>query len=400
MAKRKFKNGEFVRIVTPKNGKPHPYDGFVGVITDEFTSLRSVQVQLRFSNRPVARQDEHVEYSQVELIRLLPGAEVSIRTTAHKIVAVYGKKQFVDGKPLADYTPLINKYSNLSKEELEYADDRIWIKGDTIHAVKMAEADKLNVRSGDKILPLGGLATVSIKLINKIPQHDIYISPFAGKDAVFRKIKPARNKAILNDINPLVYQWWQEQYLPNNKRDFERFKKREITLMNRDFRELINYDFLNKYCSNFDDVFYLIDPPFLPSTRPGYDNNKYDYELTGADHMALLTMCKTLTQRRDVKMMIITYPSQLYEKELSDWSRMELSYPVKSRTQKVAILHVYMNYDNPLPLHDVRFVGGNWDERRALKRKIQRHVKKFEALPPEERAALLTVLNEKFNEVA
>jgi hypothetical protein len=396
MAKRKYNNGDFVRIIISKKGEAPQYVGFIGIISDEYTSMRSCCVKLRFSNRPIARQDEHIKYECLELIKILPGAIVWVGAEQHKVRAVYRNKCFIDGKPLAKYDDLY--FPSDITDKLQYADDRIWIEGDTDHSVKITQSDKLNVRSGDKILPLGGLATVAIKLINKIPEHHFYISPFAGKDAVFRKIKRAAKRSILNDKNPVVYQWWQEQYLPNNSTDFHLFRDREITIMNRDYKELLQPDFINKFCSTFDDIFYLIDPPFLPQTRPGFDRNKYDYELTEKQHEELLDSCLNLVQKfHFVKIMVITYPADLYAQKLKGWERIEIAYPVRSRVQKVAKLHVYMSYSTPLPLHDVRFVGGNWDERRALKRKINRHVEKFKALPPEERAAIIKTLNEQFN---
>jgi hypothetical protein len=69
-----------------------------------------------------------------------------------------------------------------------------------------------------------------------------------------------------------------------------------------------------------DTLFYL-DPPYLHATRTA--RNVYGREMTEADHLELLDLVCTVRG----KVMISGYPSKLYNRELTDWHRVEFDLP-------------------------------------------------------------------------
>ena len=53
---------------------------------------------------------------------------------------------------------------------------------------------------------------------------------------------------------------------------------------------------------------------------------------------------------------------------------------------------VWMNYPEPLALHDYRYLGDDFGERQRIKRKVQRWTSRLQAMPRLERQALLAAL--------
>lgn len=65
------------------------------------------------------------------------------------------------------------------------------------------------------------------------------------------------------------------------------------------------------------DVFLYCDPPYVPATRHGGGANTYHKEMSYEDHETLLAALK----RCEGRVMVSGYSSELYENELSGWSR-------------------------------------------------------------------------------
>ena len=65
------------------------------------------------------------------------------------------------------------------------------------------------------------------------------------------------------------------------------------------------------------DVFFYCDPPYVPATRHGGAAKTYHKEMSYEDHEMLLAALK----RCQGRVMASGYSSELYENELSSWSR-------------------------------------------------------------------------------
>ena len=129
------------------------------------------------------------------------------------------------------------------------------------------------------------------------------------------------------------------------------------------------------------DAFLYLDPPYPHSTRSM--TNKYKYEMSDADHIAILRAARSLR----CMVAISTYDNDLYRDLLHDWRRIHFSSQTRGG-QRLETL--YMNYPEPTPeqLHDTRFLGADFRAREKSKRRINTIIRKIERLTPEEKAIL------------
>ncbi|MFT3940223.1 hypothetical protein [Rhodopseudomonas sp.] len=87
--------------------------------------------------------------------------------------------------------------------------------------------------------------------------------------------------------------------------------------------------------------------------------------------------------------MLSGYPSELFDRELAAWRRIEFDAPTHAGT---ATEVVWMNYEPPLVLHDHAHVGRGFRKREAIKRRRARLISRIRGLPNRERGALFAEL--------
>ncbi len=82
------------------------------------------------------------------------------------------------------------------------------------------------------------------------------------------------------------------------------------------------------------------------------------------------------------------YPSALYDEVLSDWQSLELQVMNHAgvRTEKL-----WFNF-TPERVHWARYAGKNFTDRQRIKRKAESWARRYQALPPAERLAVLAGL--------
>lgn len=206
-------------------------------------------------------------------------------------------------------------------------------------------------------------------LINLMPPHRVYVECFLGHGAVMRLKKPA-DESIGIDSDPAVLDMWHGDEVPN-------------------FR-LLDYDaidFLNSVNLSNDSLLYL-DPPYLMSTR-SCKRPIYRHEFGGeADHLELLTIIKKL----NCMVMISGYYSALYSKELAGWRT--ATFQAQTRSGKTATEWVWLNFEEPLELHDYRYLGSDFRQRERIKRKQRRWHARLLCMNSTERYAMLSILEE------
>jgi hypothetical protein len=98
-------------------------------------------------------------------------------------------------------------------------------------------------------------------------------------------------------------------------------------------------------------------------------------------------------QRFRCPVLVSGYQSQMYKAELQDrcgWRC--VSFGVQTR-RGPATEFVWMNYPEPQALHDAAFVGDGFTDRQRIKRKAARWVRMLAAMPPAERAAVLSTID-------
>ena len=103
-----------------------------------------------------------------------------------------------------------------------------------------------------------------------------------------------------------------------------------------------------------------------------------------ADHEALLDLLLTLP----CAVMLSGYPSQLYDDRLSRWY--SLSLQVMNQAG-VVTEKVWFNFE-PDRVHWCRYAGRNFTHRQQVKRKAANWGRRYEAMEPAERLAVLSAI--------
>jgi len=207
------------------------------------------------------------------------------------------------------------------------------------------------------------------RIVNQIPPHDVYIEPFLGSGAILRHKRPAL-KSFAVDLDQRSIDLVRPQAPPNtvfHAADGIRFLRGDL-------------------CQFGGPVFIYCDPPYLRATRRDPNRRYYQHDMTPRDHEQLLL---TLLRLQEHWIMISGYQSALYDRMLKGWRRE--TYGVQTRGGP-AVEVLWMNYPAPIELHDDRWIGRDWRGRLDFHRLVQRWTRRFEALDPIKRAAVLAAL--------
>ena len=94
---------------------------------------------------------------------------------------------------------------------------------------------------------------------------------------------------------------------------------------------------------NYDNVLIYADPPYLLSTRGA---KQYSHEMNEQDHAQLLDALK---QHRG-SVILSGYPSEMYDRELSGWSRIATKAYNKNADRRTEVL--WCNFDIPVLFDD------------------------------------------------
>ncbi len=222
-------------------------------------------------------------------------------------------------------------------------------------------------------------------IINHVPPHSIYVSPFAGHDGVFQKMRRA-DISIINDKDQRVIERWKTAAILKDCIVCENFQQGSlldtptqpvVILRNQDYAGLI---------ARFKDTagcFIYCDPPYVMATRR---SKKKIYLFDWPDevqHLEFLSMAITAT----TSVMISAYESELYNDMLQGWNVHRFNSMTRTGLREETI---YYNYPKPTILHDFQYIGKDYRERERIKRKVLRFDAKLNRLPADERAAILS----------
>lgn len=206
------------------------------------------------------------------------------------------------------------------------------------------------------------------KIINQIPPHDVYIEPFLGGGAVMlRKRFAACSIGIDSDASVLA----DFSVLPG------------VIVKCGDAISWLKENFY-KFDRN---TFIYLDPPYLfdvrASKRPLY---KYEFG-TVEQHTELLDII------HDAPCMVAIsgYWSSLYESILQGWRSINFQARTRGGT---ATEWLWMNYSEPLELHDYRYLGENFREREKITRQRKRWRARLKRMSALQRYALLSSIAE------
>ena len=212
-------------------------------------------------------------------------------------------------------------------------------------------------------------------IINHIPKCDIYIEPMVGNGGIYHNLKlPALT--VINDIDADVIAAYNAAG-----------SKENVLVFN------YSYEHILVMCHSYaEKKFIYFDPPYHFDTRKS-KQMLYKNEWSHQDHVDFLLLANTVK----CNVMISHYPCELYDTMLKGWYTHDFQSMSRNglRTDRI-----YMNYPKPTILQDFRYVGADYRERQRIKRKINRHLQKLEALPADERTAILSAITAKYNATA
>lgn len=240
-----------------------------------------------------------------------------------------------------------------------------------------------------------GGAGVYQTIINHMPPHDTYIEAFAGGGAVLRAKRPASRNIAIDRSATALAALLAHYVAPGDHEHQAGIAERlvdtnAVTVEDTDRQ---TWEFVRGDCQAWlaqhhwrgNELVYA-DPPYLLSTRAS-GRLFYEYELAEEDeHAALLTRLSVLP----CMVMISGYWSELYADMLRGWTT--VSYQTTTIGGTVATEWLWLNYPEPVALHDYRYLGQDYRERERIKRKVARWQRRLADMPVLERQALLMAL--------
>ncbi len=198
-------------------------------------------------------------------------------------------------------------------------------------------------------------------IIGMMPLHDTYIETHLGGGAIMQRKPPARvNIGIDIDARAIA--------------EFEcDYPVQRINGCAQQF--LAEYDYQGR------ELIYS-DPPYLLKTRTS--GRKYRFDYGEDDHIELLELLKQLP----CNVILSGYPSALYEELLGGWSSLELQVMNQGgiRTERL-----WFNFTIDR-VHWASYAGKNFTDRQRIKRKAANWGKRYQAMPPCERLAVLAAM--------
>jgi DNA adenine methylase len=208
-------------------------------------------------------------------------------------------------------------------------------------------------------------------LINQAPPHRVLVVPFAGKCAFTLAIRPAAGGVVLVDADADVVAWWRAQD-PSSP-----------VLARSTIIHGCGIELLERYAWHGDELVFA-DPPYLPGTRMP---DLYAHELTTADHRRLLRVLEGIP----CPVMLCGRPSEMYTRALPTWRTLDYTSGTRGGPKPERL---WMNYPEPVALHDYSYLGSNFRERERIKRLRQRWRARLAVMPAMERYAVLASIAE------
>ncbi|HEX8090032.1 MAG TPA: DNA adenine methylase [Blastocatellia bacterium] len=220
------------------------------------------------------------------------------------------------------------------------------------------------------------------KIICQIPPHDVYIEPFLGSGAVMRMKRPARVNIGIDKDSGAVDAFNCESSLPG-----------AVVKVGCGIQFLRRYHLRAAWTGN--EVIYC-DPPYLIETRRR-SSAIYLHEMTRNDHIDLLQTLLDISSlhMQGVNILISGYDSDLYQSAIGHWRK--ICWQAITRGGSKATEYLWMNYPEPVALHDYSHLEDNRTDRQRIKRKISRWENKLANMPVLERQALLAAIQKAWS---
>jgi site-specific DNA-adenine methylase len=213
-------------------------------------------------------------------------------------------------------------------------------------------------------------------IINRIPVHSVYVEPFAGSAAIYRRKMPAASSILV-------------------ERDQEQASKLAMLASPSTIvRNADALDVLAELIPTMDaGTFVYLDPPYVHESRR--DLNLYRFEMTDEQHSHLVGSLLPAMSDRGARWMLSGYRNSIYADASSKHGWREHDFQAMTR-RGVATETLWMNYEpGAAVIAETTFAGSDFRERERIKRKAARWAAKFEQLQAMEQEAILTVLQDR-----
>ena len=214
---------------------------------------------------------------------------------------------------------------------------------------------------GNRYFGSKATAGLCLPLIALMPPHSVYLETHLGGGAIMQR-KPAALRNIGIDIDAQALAQFQCAY--------------PVELV-----QGCAHEYLAHYPFDGTELVYR-DPPYLHRTRKSARRYRHDYN--EGDHAALLALLTSLP----CAVMVSGYPSAWYDERLAGWRR--VSWQVMNQAG-VVTEQVWFNFE-PHRVFWAGYAGRNFTDRQRIKRKAANWARRYRALGPAERLALLAAL--------
>lgn len=218
----------------------------------------------------------------------------------------------------------------------------------------------------------GGKGNVFQIIINQFPPHDLYVDAFLGNSAVLRQKRPAARN-IGCELDPKALALWRGDEVPG----LELVQMCGISFL-RALRS--SYPFTGR------ELVYL-DPPYMFEARESKDA-RYAFEFTDDQHAELLKVVADYP----CMVAISGYHTARYADALRTWR--SITFQSVKRNGKMGTEWLWMNYPEPMELHDYRFLGQGFRQRERMKRKRTRWLARLQQMDLLERHMLMSAIED------
>lgn len=234
-------------------------------------------------------------------------------------------------------------------------------------------------------------------MINQIPPHRVFISPFLGDCAVLRKKRPAQVQIGVDRLRSNLDRWSQNPLAGScdlrlyccDGTDWLRHAFDLYRVPDPPSHNLATAAAVAAFGVPASEIFVYIDPPYILSSRRS-QSPMYEYEMTDGQHGELLAVVVRLPCR----VMVSHYPHPLYQTALKSWRTW--TYRSQTRGGKLATEQVWCNFEEPDVLHDTRFLGANKRQRERIRRRRRNWSAGLARMPAMERQAILDEIQQRY----
>lgn len=212
------------------------------------------------------------------------------------------------------------------------------------------------------------------RIINAMPPHAVYIEPFLGSGRILRTKAPASVGNYGIELDEDVYRLWVPVIAPGVRIVWGNALQVLPVMVAQHIAAGVPPASILVYC----------DPPYRIDSRRAQVPT-YPHEFSEEDHTAFLAMVHALPCR----VMVSHLPCEQYATALRAWHTFTFNNTTRHGLQ---LEQLWCNFQPTAELHEYTYIGSNFRQRERFKRQFEIVTRRYDALPPAARIALLALL--------